>query len=278
MQKIALVGAGGKFGMRIAEKLQKANKYDLRFVQKEGSGRERLEKLGMKITPPEAALADADIMILSVPDAAVSEISAKLVPLLPPGAMVLGLDPAAAYAEVMFIRKDLSYLIAHPCHPPIFNNEIDKEAQDDHFGGVAKQDIVCALYGGPEKDYQKGEEIARVMFGPVTNAYRVTIEQMAILEPALVETLGVTVHIALRDALDRVIQMGVPEAAARAFFFGHLQTTIAQVYGFVGYPMSDGAQLAARNAFSRIFRPDWLENVMRTERIKESVAEITRKK
>ncbi|MCL1817331.1 MAG: NAD(P)-binding domain-containing protein [Spirochaetaceae bacterium] len=282
MWKIALVGGGGKLGMRIAEKLQevnkKENKYDIRFVQKEGRGRERLEKAGIKISPPEEALPDAEIMILAVPDAAISEISAKLVPLLPPGAMVIGLDPAAAYAEVMPIRKDLSYFVAHPCHPSIFNNETTEEAQNDHFGGVAKQDIVCALYGGPEKDYEKGEEISRIMYGPVTNSYRVTIEQMAILEPALVETLGVTVHIALRDALDKAVQMGVPEAAARSFFFGHLQIIIAQVFGFVGYPMSDGAQLAARNAFSKIFRPDWMENVMRTERIKESVAEITRKK
>jgi hypothetical protein len=72
--------------------------------------------------------------------------------------------------------------------------------------------------------------------------------------------------------------MGVPEEATRSFLFGHLQTIIAQVFNFVEYPMSDGAQLAARKAFDRIFLPNWMENIMPTERIKESVAEITRKK
>ena len=278
MEKVALVGAGGKMGLRIAKKLQAANKYDIRYVQREGAGSQRLKGLGITISPAETALSDADIMILAVPDATISEISAQLVPLLPPGAMVLGLDPAAAYAEVMPIRKDLTYFVAHPCHPPIFNDEVDKEARKDYFGGIAKQDIVCALYGGPEEDYNKGEKISRVIYGPVTNSYRITIEQMAILEPALVETIGVTLHIALRDALDRALQMGVPEEAARSFLFGHLQIIIAQVFNFVEYPMSDGAQLAARKAFDRIFLPNWMENVMPTERIKESVAEITRKK
>jgi hypothetical protein len=142
----------------------------------------------------------------------------------------------------------------------------------------ARQNIVCALYHGPEQDYLKGENIARAIFAPVMNAYRVTVEQMVILEPALVETLGVTVLSAIREALERAIEMGVPEDAARAFVFGHLQIAAAQVFGFVEYPMSDGAKLAVTRAYDRIFRPDWMDNVMNLERIAESVAEITGKR
>ena len=39
---------------------------------------------------------------------------------------------------------------------------------------------------GPEEDYARGEAIARAMYAPVMRSHRVTVEQMAILEPALV--------------------------------------------------------------------------------------------
>jgi D-apionate oxidoisomerase len=56
----------------------------------------------------------------------------------------------------------------------------------DHFGGIAaKQSIVCALMSGAEEDYRRGEELAKVFYGPVLRSHRITVEQMGLLEPAL---------------------------------------------------------------------------------------------
>ncbi len=263
--------------MRTVRKLGSLNEYRILPVQKQGPGLGRLRNLGLEVVSPESALPAADAIILAVPDAALGQISQEIVPLLSSGAMVICLDPAAAHANRLAIRQDLSYFVTHPCHPPLFNDEVTEDARNDHFGGIhARQHIVCALFQGPEVDYQKGEKIARDMFSPVMKSYRLTVEQMAILEPALTETLGVTLLIALHQALEKSIAMGVPEEAARAFLFGHLRIAIAQVFGFVDYPMSDGARLAAKQASDKIFHPDWLENVMDPEKIAISVAEITR--
>ena len=114
--------------------------------------------------------------------------------------MIIGLDPAAGYAGVLPKREDISYFITHPCHPPVFNDETEPEARQDWFGGAkAKQNIVCALHQGPEEDYAKGEAIARAIFAPVMRAHRLTTEQMAILEPGLVETLSATCLYIIRE-------------------------------------------------------------------------------
>ena len=263
--------------MRTAQNLGSLKEYKVLHVQRPGPGLDRLKDLGLEVASLGAALPLADVLILAVPDAAIGPISEEIVPGLSSGTLVVCLDPAAAFANRLAKRDDLSYIVTHPCHPPLFNDEVTEEARHDHFGGLfAKQHIVCALFQGPEEAYLKGEKIARDIFAPVMNVYRITVEQMAILEPALVETLGVTVLVAIRQALEKAIEMGVPEEAARAFLFGHLQVAIAQVFGFVDYPMSDGAQLAASRAFGKIFRPDWMENVMHPDKIAESVAEITR--
>ena len=79
-------------------------------------------------------------------------------------------------------------------HPPVFSDEADPETRRDFFGGVrARQHIVCALVQGP-RGYPRGEALAREMFAPVMRAHRVTVEQMAILEPALSETTSQTCH------------------------------------------------------------------------------------
>ena len=68
---------------------------------------------------------------------------------------------------------------------------------------------------GAEDDYALGEQIARRMFAPVMNAYRVTVEQMAILEPAMSETVILTCMFVMKEAIDEAIRHGVP-AEARA--------------------------------------------------------------
>ena len=78
--------------------------------------------------------------------------------------------------------------------------------------------LVCALHQGPEEHYATGEQIAKDMFSPIDNAFRITIEQMAILESALTETTNTTLIVAMREAYNEVVRMGVPEKAARSFW------------------------------------------------------------
>ena len=275
MTTIALMGAGGKMGMRITRNLKDNPDYATLYVEVSEAGKVNLAELGLSVTPQDEAMKQADAVILAVPDALIGKICSDIVPKLRSGTMVMGLDPAAGYAGVLPKREDITFFISHPCHPPLFHDETDPEAMRDWFGGVkAKQNIICSLHQGPEEDYAKGEAIARTIFAPVMRAHRLTTEQMAILEPALVETLALTCITIMREGMEEVIRMGLPEQAVRDFLFGHIRTTAAIVFDFAGAPVSDGAKLAASQAKKEIFQPDW-KKVMQIENIKKSVKVIT---
>jgi hypothetical protein len=277
--KIALMGAGGKMGCRLTDNLMKLpEKYDMYYVEVSEGGIANLAKRGLKPTPQAEALDKADVVILALPDALIGKITEEIIPTLKPGTMVMGLDPAAAYAEVMPVRDDLTYFVSHPCHPPMFNDEVTEEARTDWFGGVkAKHHIVNALYHGPDADYAKGDEIARDMYAPVMTSFRITVEQMAILEPALVETFAATCISAIKEAYDEAVKMGVPADAAWEFLSGHARIEFAIIFGFSGFPFSDGAKLAIAKAYEKIFKPDWKEQIMNLDALKASVADITKK-
>ena len=275
--KVALMGAGGKMGQRLTDNLMKhPNKYEMAYVEVSELGVANLAKRGLTPTPQADALKDADAVILALPDKLIGRITRDMIEDLKPGAMVVSLDPAAAYAEVIPLRADLTYYVSHPCHPPMFNDEVTEAARTDWFGGVkAKHHIVSALHRGPEADWQKGDELARDMYAPVMNNYRITVEQMAILEPALVETFAATCISAIKEAYDIAVQMGVPADAAWEFLSGHASIEFAIIFGFSGFPFSDGAKLAIKNAYEKIFQPDWKEQIMNMDALKRSVAEIT---
>ena len=272
---IALMGAGGKMGCRIADNLIHHPEYNVHYVEVSDAGKARLAERGLSVSDEGNALAAADVVILAVPDALIGRICRDLTPKLNAGTLVIALDPAAAYAGELPPRDDISYFIAHPCHPPVFNDETDPLAQNDWFGGVhAKHHIVCALHAGPEEAYAQGEAIARAMFAPVMRANRVTTEQMAILEPALVETLCATLLTALKEGMDEVVQMGVPQQAVEDMLFGHIRTELAIIFGISGFPLSDGAIVAVEKAKARIFQPDWKQKVFAMENVRQSVDEI----
>lgn len=274
--KLVLLGAGGKMGCRITDNIKDLDRYEASYVEVSREGRERLAERGLRVREAAEVLPRADVVILAVPDRLIGTISHQVVPQLRPGAMLLGLDPAAAHAGVMLMRDDLSYFVTHPCHPPVFNDEVTPEARTDWFGGIhAKQNIVCALHQGPESDYAKGEAIARDIYAPVMRAHRVTVEQMAILEPALAETFAATLVTAMKEAMEEAVRMGVPEEAAKDFLFGHIRIELAIVFGFAGFPFSDGAKLAVREAYDKIFKPDWKANIMNLDALERSVQQIT---
>ena len=192
-----------------------------------------------------------------------------------PGALLICLDPAAPHGGELPRRDDISYFVTHPCHPPIVNDETDMEAKYDFYGGIkAKQHIVCALMQGPDEDYARGEAIARTIFAPVMRAHRVTVEQMAILEPALSETFVLTCMYMMREAIDEAIRRGVPEQAAIDFILGHMNINTAILFGFLDIQFSDGAKLAVERARPLLFNPNWRE-IFEPENVMQQVKAIT---
>ncbi len=276
MTRIALLGAGGKMGVRLAANL-KGSAYDVDHVEISADGRARLrEAVGVDCVTRDEALARADVVLMAVPDRLIGRIAHEIVATLRPGTIVIMLDAAAPHAGELPERADISYFVTHPCHPPIFNDETDPAAKRDFFGGVhARHHIVCALMQGPEEHYALGEAIARTIYKPVMRSHRCTVEHIAILEPALSETVGATLSLALREATDEAVRRGVPRQAAEDFILGHLTIELAIAFGiFPEGKFSDGALKAIDEARSVIFRDNWLETVFSPEEVKRSVRAI----
>ena len=217
----------------------------------------------------------ADMVVMAIPDILIGKVAADVVPTLRSGAVVVCLDPAAPHGGELPPRDDISYFITHPCHPPLVNDETDPEARKDFFGGVrARQAIVCALLHGPETDYARGEALARKMFAPVMRAHRITVGQMALLEPAMAETMALTVMMALREGMDEVVSRGVPAEAARDFLLGHMGIFTGILFGFYDAQVSDGAKKAAARARDQIFQPDW-KKIFERENVMKEIKAIT---
>ncbi len=274
MTAIALFGAAGKIGARIANSLKDAGEFQTLYIEAGEAGLARLRERGLTPTPQKEAVQKADVVILAIPDTLIGKVAHDVVPKLKSGALVIGLDPAAPYGGELPEREDIAYFFTHPCHPPIVNDEVDPEARMDFWGGKAKQNIVCALMQGNESHYALGERIARRMFAPILNAYRITVEQMAILEPALAETVVLTCQVVIKEAIDEAVKRGVPAQIARDFVFGHMTVNIGILFGFIDAELSDGAKLAVERAKQSIFQPDW-KKVFEPENVMREVKAIT---
>jgi hypothetical protein len=275
MTTIALFGAAGKIGARISNRLRHAAEFITLYVEAGEAGLARLAAAGLPATSKEEACARADVVILAVPDTVLGAVAHDVVPRLRSGALVICLDPAAPHGGELPPRDDIAYFVVHPCHPPIVNDEVDPAARRDFWGGIAaKQHIVCALMQGAESDYQLGERIARVMFAPVMNAYRVTVEQMAILEPAMSETVILTCMVVMKEAIEEAVRRGVPAEAAREFALGHMNVNVGILFGYLDAQFSDGAKLAVARAMDQLLRPDW-KKVFEPENVLAQVKAIT---
>ena len=275
--KVTLMGAGGKMGCRITDRLREESKYDVDHVEPGKEGRHRLDERGIEPVPEDEAIADADAVILAVPDELIGPITESIVPKADPGTAFMMLDPAAAHAGVLHEREDVTYFLAHPAHPSFFTAETRLNDDDpDWFGGQGRdpQDVVCSLHQGPEEHYEKCAELTRAMYAPVRNVHRLTTEQMALLEPALVETVLATCLEVIREGCDTVVEKGVPEEAAREFLFGHMRIELGIIFGYTDFPFSDGAQQAMKEARDEIFKPDWKEKVFDGEQVEASTKRI----
>ncbi len=276
MKKVAVLGAGGKMGYRVSANLR-SSPYEMSHVEVSEVGRARLQELGLGAKSAEEALPQADVIILAIPDSAIGKVTHQLLGQFKHGAILIALDAAAPFAGELPDRPDLTIFVAHPCHPSVFNDETDPEARRDYFGGLkAKQAIVCALMRGPEAHYALAEDVSKRMYAPVLRAHRASVDQMAILEPVLSETITATCLTVIREATDEAVRRGVPEQAAFDFVLGHINVELAILFNQLpGVRMSDAANRAVDRAKTEIFAPDW-KKVFERDAITESIHAITR--
>ena len=275
MYKVALIGAGGKMGCRLTRNL-KDSPYAMSYVEISELGKANLKELGIENVTGGEVVTGSDIVILAVPDVALAKVSAEIIPQMKSGALVMTLDPAVARAGKLYMRHDVSYFIAHPSHPSVFNWEPNPEAQADFFGGtLAKQTIVCALMHGPDPDYEKGEQLAKTMYAPVKKAFKITMGQMALLEPALVETLSSSCLDLVREGMEEVIARGVPREAAREFLLGHINIQLAVLFKELPNAVfSDAANKALERGRKILFKDNW-KQIFEPDNVLEQVKDIT---
>jgi hypothetical protein len=255
---LALIGAGGKMGCRLTDHLQHRSDYTLLCVESGERGLANLKDRGVTPCPRGEALSRADVVILALPDRILGAVAREVVPLVRSGALVMILDPAAAHAGELPPRADVAYFASHPCHPSVFDQFNTAEEINDFFGGThARQAIVCALMQGAEEYYALGERVAKDIYAPVTRSHRITIEQMAILEPAMAETVAIGLMITMREALEEAVKSGVPRPAAEDFMFGHIKVALGIAFGRVNFPFSDGCNLIASYGRATMLQPEW---------------------
>jgi hypothetical protein len=257
---VAILGSGGKMGFRVTKKLVDAG-YDVRAIEIGDAGRQRLAEANIPAVTADEGLKGASVVVMALPDNVIGKVASELSPKLEPGIMLLILDAAAPYAgDLPKDRPDLTFFVGHPCHPPLFNDETEWAARRDYHGGVAKQSIVCALMQGPEDHYALGEEICKAMWSPIITCYRVTVEQLAILEPGLSEMVAMPFVDTMVEAVEECEKKyGIPRQAALDFLIGHLNVEIAMWFGYSPKVPSDAALRLMRFAKGVVVRDEWRE-------------------
>jgi hypothetical protein len=105
-------------------------------------------------------------------------------------------------------------------------------------------------------------------------SHRVTVEQMALLEPGLSETVCASLLDVMREAIDEVVARGVPKQAAYDFLLGHLNILAAVTFGEVNGVFSDACYKAIQFGKPQLMQPDW-KRVFEPAEIAASIQRIT---
>lgn len=262
-------------GVRLTRNLKDSD-YNVSYLEVSPEGIERVKRNGVNVSSADKAIPDSDVIIFAVPDVLIGKVADEYVPKMKTGAMGMCLDPAAPLAGHLPKRDDISYFVSHPSHPSVFNWEMTSEAHYDYFGGIAaKQSIVCALVQGKEEDYNLGEKLAKIIYAPVTDSYRITLEHMGMLEPALSETFAGSMITVLKEGVDEIVARGVPKEAAYEFFLGHINIELALLFGQLpGGQFSDAAKKAIEIGKKLIFKEDW-KKIFDKESVNEQIQAIT---
>ncbi len=254
---VAVIGAAGKMGLRVSNNLEKSE-YRVLFSESSPAGQEVLKGLGREVVDALSAAEQADVVILAVPDVVLGTVSEQLVPVMKPESVLLTLDPAAAYAGLVASRVGVHTAVAHPCHPSIFLQRTTKEEWEDTFGGIAApQEVVAAIESDDSRAKAIADAVIRTMYAPVVDVHWVSVKQLAVLEPTLVETIACMIGALLKEALEETIHtVGVPEPAARAMLYGHTQVALANALKGSN-PFSEACHIAMTYGRETVIQDDW---------------------
>ena len=255
---VSVIGAGGKMGARTSNNLaKKPDEFELLMAEASEAGIKSIKERGFEPVPVEVALAKSDVVVFAVPDTLIGKLSAEYVPQLKAGTGFIILDPAAAVAMELTLRDDCTFAVAHPCHPSYFIDQDTYEARQDRFGGCGgRQDIVMSKIQGDDERFAQCVEVAKQMYAPVEHAYVMSSEQIAFLEPTLVELLGATCLYAMAE---EAVKRGIPKEAAVSFLTGHIYNLSANFLGYIpgNPPVSDACKVAIGLGNRLVMREDW---------------------
>ncbi len=129
---------------------------------------------------------------------------------------------------------------------------------------------------GPESDYDKGRAICEAMWSPVIRTHRVTLEQLAILEPGLSEMVAMPFIDTMVEAVDECANTyGIPREAAFDFLIGHLNVEIAMWFGYSPKVPSDAALRLMQFAKGVVVQDNW-RDALSPAKVKEASQLIVR--
>lgn len=91
------------------------------------------------------------------------------------------------------------------------------------------------------------------------HAYVMTSEQIAFLEPTLVELLGATCLYAMAETVDEAERRGINRDAAVSFLVGHIYNLTCNFLGYIPGkpPVSDACKVAIGLGNRLVMREDW---------------------
>ncbi len=275
VKSVAILGAAGKMGRRIVEKLRPKD-YTLFCCEKGEQGIVALREQGLTPFSQEEAIPKSDVVIMAIPDRALEKVSQEVVPLMKQDSIMVYLDATVPYFGKIATREDCTFVAVHPCHPPLFAEEETEEARKDFFGGIAKQDIVIALISGTEENLKLAQKVCEEMFAPVSRTHQITLEHMALLEPGIAEVIAVPALFLVKEALEEVVKRGVPHEAALAFMLGHLRIDLAVIFGGANIEFSDACKIALKRGYELLFQPNW-RKVLEKENLQAIAREMIEK-
>ena len=111
---------------------------------------------------------------------------------------------------------------------------------------------------GDDAVFAKMQETARDMYA-AEHAYIMTSEQIAFLEPTLVELLGATCLYAMSETVDEAERRGINRDAAVSFLAGHIYNLTCNFLGYIPGkpPVSDACKVAIGLGNRLVMREDW---------------------
>lgn len=229
----------------------------MRLVEISPEKRKEIKELGYDSISKDNNLNERDVVILALPDTILGKVSENVVPNMKENSIILTLDPAVAYANLLSKKDGVTSVVAHPCHPSVFGEYFTKKEHNDEFGGIAaEQDVVAALHEGTQDKFETAKRIISLMYAPVGKVHETSLRGLAILEPTLTEVIVCMLADFLDETLKETTKEGVPENAARAMMYGHIN--IALNNSLLGAnPFSDACYKAMDYGRNAIIKEDW---------------------